>query len=689
MFRVCVDTGGTFTDCVVMDGNGLLHEFKAPSTPWDFSVGVLDALGQAAKGLALSFEDFVAGTKLIVHGTTAATNALVTRRVAKTAMITTEGFRDIIEIRRSLKIETHSMYEAFIPPYEPLIPRRLRRTVSERTRPSGEIVTPVDEAELRTICAELKRDGIEALTICFINAYANAENEMRAASICQDALGEEVFVTYSCEILGKLGEYERASTSVISACLGPIVRTYLGNLERSLEQAGFAGQLLVMQANQFAQSVAAVGRKPAYLMGSGPAAAPAGALRLGELIGETNLITADMGGTTLDIGVLTNGVVNLSAGQWLGDDRLGLKVVEVRSIGAGGGGIGWIDTLGLLKVGPQSSGAVPGPACFGKGGSEPTITDAAVVLGYVPADYFWDGQMRLDVEAAHSAIAKIAEPLGLSVEAAAEAMFEIVSATMGDGTAEITTRRGHDVRDYALLAIGGAGPLFGAFIGDKLGMDRVIVPRFSASFSAWSMFSLDVGRDYLRSYPALFDEADPDRIEEHFASMREEAIADLAALNVAEEEIVFERSLDIRYQGQYHELEIALGKGEFSSADIAAITDQFHARHKEIFTFDLRQVPLMLRNLRLIAKVPSRRFDIAPIAKGTPDATGALKRSRSAVFGGQRLDTPVYDHAKLAAGNSFPGPALIEEPTTTIVIPPGFDCTIDAYGNYLINRRRT
>jgi len=688
MFRACVDTGGTFTDCVVREPSGRLREFKSPSTPADFSIGVLNSLREAAKGLSLSFDEFIRSTELIVHGTTVATNALLTRNVAKAALVTTEGFRDVVEIRRSLKIETRSMYDAYIPPYEPLIPRRLRFGISERTRPSGEIVIPVDEEEVRALARRLRAEAVQAVSVCLINAYANVENERHTAELLQRLLGSEVFVTYSCELLAKLGEYERESTSIISACLGPIIRNYLENLEASLVSAGFGGQLLIMQANQFAQSVRAVTRKPAYVMGSGPAAAPAGAALLGRHIGEKNFITADMGGTTLDISLVTKGVANLSNGKWIGDDRLGLKVVDVLSVAAGGGSIGWIDSLGLLKVGPQSAGADPGPACFGKGGEAPTVTDAAVVLGYISPEYFWDGKLFLDPERARTAVERLAAPLRLSVENAAAAMLDVVSFNMGDRTAEVTTRQGCDVRDYALLAIGGAGPLCGALIAEKLNMNRVIVPSFAASFSAWSMFGLDIGRDYIRSYPAEFAEIDLEKTEHLFRQMQEEATAELAPLGVGPDRILFERSADIRYKGQYHELEVSVPGHLLAAEDVSALAATFAQQHKHIFSFDLPRVPLLLRSLRLIAKVPAPGVEISELVAGDQDASGALKGSRPAYFAGCWFSTPVYVYTSLKAGNRLVGPTLVEGATTTVVIPPGFSCSVDRWGNLVLAKQQ-
>ena len=685
MYKVCIDTGGTFTDCVVSRPDGTLIECKSPSTPPDFSKGVMNVLEEAAVLCNLSLNEFLAQTETIIHGTTAATNALVTRNVAKTAMITTEGFRDILEMRRSLKIETHSMYEAYIPPYEPIIPRYLRYTVKEETLPTGEVTCPVDPAELKKVIAKIKKEGCQAVTLCFINSYINGSNEKYAAMMCRELLSD-VFVCTSSDILPKMGEYERISTSVICACLGPVVETYMRRLEDALQETGFKGRLLIIQANQYVQSVDAVLRKPAYLMGSGPAAAPAGAAFLGELIEKANFITADMGGTTLDSALVTDNEVMLTSGMWVEDDRLGFKVVDVSSIGAGGGSIGSINALGLLQVGPGSAGADPGPACYDKGGENPTVTDAAVVLGYVDPVNFWGGKMPLDKEKAISSLRHICESLNMNTEQAAAAMYSTVCSNMADGIAEITTRQGHDVRKFALLAIGGGGGLTGAFMASILGLDEVIVPRFSSAFSAWGMFALDMGRDYLRSYFSHTTDCDFSVVNSLFEDMISEACTEFEALQVADEEVVFEKSMDVRYTGQYHELEMILPSGEIAADDMRSLEEEFHVRHQELFTFSMDWVPIEIRNLRLIARVKAEKKALQHIEAGSKDATAAIREKRSCYFNDRAVDTVIYDGIKLKANNELSGPAIIEESTTTTVIPEEFTCQIDTYGNYILRR---
>ena len=602
MFKICVDTGGTFTEAVVLDDKGRFAEYKTSTTPSDFSQGVLNAITEAAPAYGRTLPQFMAEIEWIVLGTTVALNALVTRKLAKTALITTRGFRDIVEMRRALKIETHSMYEAAIPPYEPIVPRYLRFVVDEETRYTGEIITPVNEAELKDVIQKIRKEGVEAVAVCFINSYANSENEKKAAEICKREL-KDVFVTYSSDILPTMGEYARESTCILSASVGPVVFNYMTSLENKLKGAGFKGQLLIIQANQFVQSVPAILRKPVYLIGSGPSAASAGAALLGKVMKKRNFITADMGGTTLDASVIQNGKVPLAVGKWIDDERMGIMIPDISSIGAGGGSIGWVDSLGLIRSGPQSAGAEPGPACYNKGGKEPTVTDAALILGYIPADYFCGGKIQLNIGLARAAVKKIADRMNMTIEQAAEAMFATVNSNMADEITEISTRMGYDVRDFALLAIGGGGPLCGAFMADVLGMKEVIVPRFAASFCAWSMFALDIGRDYVRSFISLQAKANPDAMNQLYQDMVGEALADFRTLNIPKEKVLFTKSADLRYQAQYHEIQMELPPGEVTSESIEQVVRDFHKKHEALYTFALPWVPVEFRNLRLIAKV--------------------------------------------------------------------------------------
>lgn len=379
MFKVCVDTGGTFTDCMIMDNDSNIYEFKAPTTPGRFHEGVLNSISYGAEHFGMTLTEFLKQTEYIIHGTTVATNALVEHTTSKTAMITTKGFRDIIEMRQCNKIATHSIFEGYIPPYTPYVPRQHRYTVTERTRPSSEVMTEVNYDELDEVIEQVKKEGIEAIAVCFINSFRNPENENKAVAYCKEHL-PGVYITNSAAVLPKMGEYERFSTCVISACLGPIVEKYLTNLEQNLKELGFTGQLLIVQSNQYVQSVPSIISKPVYLSNSGPSAGPVGAVKLSELVPERNYLIGDMGGTTWDASLVADAKVSQASTTWLGDDLIGIKMAEVLSIGAGGGSIAWINPMGLLSVGPRSASAEPGPACYQRGGTEPTVTDAALTL---------------------------------------------------------------------------------------------------------------------------------------------------------------------------------------------------------------------------------------------------------------------------------------------------------------------
>lgn len=686
MFKVCVDVGGTFTDLVVLDPEGELAEFKSPSTPPDFCQGIFNVLFEAASKYSENLVEFAKKIELFIYGSTVATNAIVTRNVSKTGLITTKGFRDIIEMRRCLKIETKSMYEAFIPPYQPLVPRYLRVGVEEATKYTGEVITPVNEEEVKNALNFFKNEGVEAVAVCFINSYSNPENEQKVVEICKREF-KNAFVTASTDILLKMGEYERFSTCVINACVGPIVSRHMANIMEMLSKIGFKGQLLILQANQLMNSVQSITKKPAYLIGSGPAAAPAGAVYLGGFLGEQNFITFDMGGTTCDVSLILNAEVMFSRGKWIGDDRLGLKIAEVTSIGAGGGSIAWVDNLGLLRVGPQSAAADPGPACYGKGGKNPTVTDAALILGYIPSDYFLGGKLKLDVEAAKSAINKIATKINMTIYEAAQAIFATVNSNMADAVAEISTKKGYDVRNFILLAVGGGGPLCGAFCAEILGIPKVIVPKFAASFCAWSMFTLDIGRDFVRTYICPVNDASVETINSLYEDMINEALNEFQTFNISKDEIILEKTADVRYSGQYHEIEMRLPAYSINHRDLEKLIQDFHQKHQDLYTFSLPWVPVEFRNLRLIVKIKSPKIKLKEMQKGTKDASEALKRKRLCYFNGNFVDTPIYDGMKLKFGNVIEGHAIIEEPTTTVVIPSDFHCRVDKYGNYILERR--
>lgn len=686
MFRVCVDVGGTFTDCLVLDGSsGDLRMFKAPTTQPDPSLGFGAALEKAAAGFGRDVRGFLADVDLIIHGTTLATNTLINKNGAKTGMITTKGFRDVIEIRKGHKNVRTSMYDVFLPPYKPLVKRRHRLEVPERTIEDGTITTPLDVEAVRDAACKLKAAGIESLVIGFLHSYANPTNERRAAEVARESL-DGVYIATSSDILPVWREWERFNTTVVSAYVGPVIERYLRALTARLAESGFRGHLLLMLSSGVVGTVDYCIPRAVQLIGSGPAAAPAGAIHLGERVGSSDLVSIDMGGTSLDVCLIRGGEIPNTTEGWVEDERVGIKLVDIQSAGAGGGSIAWVDSLGLLRVGPQSAGGSPGPACYGRGGERPTVTDADLLLGYVPADFFLGGEIPLDPTLATKAMEEVAKPLGMSAHEAARAVFTTVNAFMADQITEVSTKRGLDVRDLTLVGGGGAGPVHAAFIADHLHIPRVVIPPIAGTYSAFGMFAMDVGRDFARSYITRIANIDHARANALYEEMEREARAAFAALGVAPEQVTVRRSVDARYIGQFTEVEVAMPGGTVSPESVDSALQAFHERHLQLYTFNMPWKGVEFLTFRLRATVPKIPFELRRVERGTADASKALKRSRRAWFDGGEIDAPVYDGAKLRSGNVIQGPALIEETTTSVVIPSNYRCTVDDWRNFVLAR---
>ncbi len=687
MKRVCVDVGGTFTDCLVLDEGGDLRLFKAPTTPKDPTIGFLHAFEKAARHYGMARRQFLGEVEMIVHGTTLATNTLLTERGALTGMITTKGFRDVIEIRRGIKDVRVSIYNLFIPPAKPLVPRRRRLGVTERTLYDGRILTPLNEGEVRAAAQQLKAAGVQALAVGFLSGYANPEHENRAAAIVQKVM-PEAYVTTSYDTLPVWREFERFNTTVVGAYVGPVVNTYLLALERRLKDEGFTGTLLMVLANGLVQRVSQCVNRAVYLLGSGPAAAPAGALHLGRPRGQANLLSMDMGGTSFDVGLIRNGEIPTTTESWVGDNRVAIKMVDVHSVGAGGGSIAHIDSLGLLRVGPQSAGADPGPACYGQGGTAPTVTDANLVLGYLPHDYFLGGEIPLYPKKAAAALKQVGDRLGMDVPAAAESIFTTVNAFMADAIAEVSTKRGYDVRDFTLVAGGGAGAVHAAFIADRLGIPEVLVPSVAALYSAFGMFAMDLGQDYARAFVARAGAVDVTGMNKLFTEMEGEALAGFAAIGVPRDRVRLARTAEMRYVGQFHEVETEVPGGPLTAEQVEATLEGFHQQHRALYTFAMSGKPVEFLTLRVKATVPNAPFHLRALPDGPADASAALKCRRACRFNGKKVDTPIYDGERLLAGNEIAGPAVIEETTTTVVIPAGFRCSVDTLKTYTLARAR-
>jgi N-methylhydantoinase A len=688
--KCCTDVGGTFTDCLVQDDHGEVHMFKSPTTPHDPTLGLTNALAKAARFFGMDLTGFMSNLKLLIaHGTTLSTNALLTGKIAKVGLITTEGFRDTIEMRRGFKNIRTSRFNVFVPPYTPLVPRTLRMPVEERMLYTGEVLKPLKEADVYAAVKKFKEEKVEAVAICFLHSYVNAAHEKRALEICRAEMNG-VYITASHEVLPVYREYERFSTTVVSAAVGPITAYYLSALGKKLREIGFRGTLYMVQGGGLVQSVEESSRRAVTLIGSGPAAAPAGAIRLGQCVDTDNLFSIDMGGTSLDVCLIRNGEIPTTDYNWVGDERVATKMVDVPSVGAGGGSIAWIDSLGLLRVGPQSAGADPGPACYDRGGTLPTVSDADLILGFIPTDYFLGGEIVLRRDLAEKAIKSVADPLGLDVAAAAKSIFTTVNSLMADKMTEISTKRGYDVRDFTLIGGGGAGPVHAAYLADYLEIPTVIIPRFAATYSAFGMLNMDVGRDFARSLIVRKSLLDLKRVNALYAEMETEAHAALGEIGFKPADAVFRRSIEMRYVGQFHEVEVfEVPNGEIGATELEGIIEAFHKRHKDLFTFNMPGRELEFLNLCVKATARQERLRLAEIPRATGDAARALKRRRPILWELSRgyEETPVYDGTKLACGHKIPGPAIIEEPATTVVIPASYDCAVDGVKNYILSRR--
>lgn len=691
MIKVAIDVGGTFTDCLVLDNRGLLHQFKSPTTPSDPTLGLMNVLKKTAASFRMDFSEFLSNVGLLIaHGTTLSTNALLTGKIAKTALITTKGFRDTIEVRRGYKNIRTSRFNVFVPPYKPLAPRYLRFPVEERILDTGAILKPLKEEDVYAAIKKFTEEKVEAVAICFLHSHINPAHEKRALEICRGEM-KDVYVTASHEVLPVFREYERFSTTVVSAAVGPVTESYLTALTKRMRQLGFKGTLYLVHGGGLVQSVDESIRRAVSLVGSGPAAAPSGAIRIGQCLERKDIFSVDMGGTSFDVCLIRDGIIPTTDFNWVGDERVATKMIDIQSVGAGGGSIAWIDTLGLLRVGPQSAGADPGPVCYGKGGTQPTVTDADLILGYVPADYFLGGEIALRADLAETAIRTVADPLRLDVPTTAYTIFTTVNSLMADKMTEISTKRGYDVRDFALVVGGGAGPVHGAHLAELLEIPTVVIPRYAAAYSAFGMLNMELGRDFARSIVARMKLLNLDRVNELLFAMEAEARQVLAEIGIGAEEIALKRSVDMRYVGQFHEVEVTdVPLGTVGPEELNKIIEAFHRRHNELFTFNMPIREVEFLNLRLKATARQERLALDPIAPADKDASSpSLKRHRPVLWNLEKgfEDTPIFDGTELAAGHTISGPAIIEESATTVVIPGSYSCTVDSVKNYILTRR--
>jgi N-methylhydantoinase A len=667
-YTIGVDVGGTFTDVVGVDEEGREFLAKAPSTPQDQSEGVLDGLRNLASAIGLTLAELLETTTRIVHGTTVATNALLERRGAKTAMLTTEGHRDVTAMREGLK---PARYDLRLPQPPALIPRALRLPVRERLRPDGRVEIPLDAASLDAAIAKLREAQVESVAICFLHSWAAPQHEHAAAEAVRAEL-PGVFVTCSADVLPQIKEFERFSTTAVNAYVGPVVSRYLTRLESRLREAGYTQPIFVILSHGGMAPIAEAARLAVGTALSGPAGGVAAAVALAKRGMGEQLVTLDMGGTSTDIALIQDGAATLGRGREVGGERIALDSLDIITLGAGGGSIAHLGAGGTLEVGPQSAGARPGPACYGNGGTEPTVTDANLALGYLDATRFLGGARLLDAAASERAIAALAAKLNLSTEATALGIHRLVNARMADGVRVATVRRGVDPRGATLLAFGGAAGLHASAVARDLGMARIAVPLFAAGLSAWGMLQTELRHEIARSVVSAAAMPEDAALATLFAGLEEEARGQLAQWFTGE--VRGSRAADLRYGEQVFEITVNL---DGVTPDRAGLRQAFHARHRALFTYDLPEEEVVLVTARaaaagLLPPLPQRPAGAAVPAE--PQAT------RRALLEAGWTDLPVWDFAALAAGQAVAGPAIIESATTTILLLPGDQARMDAGG---------
>jgi len=685
-FTVGVDVGGTFTDLFLWSEGGGAETFKVLSTPRDPSLGVFDGLSAMAASKGLSLEAFTARTRLIVHGTTVTTNATLTRGGATAGLITTEGVRDALEMRRGIR---EAQYDNRFQNVVPLIPRRRRLAVPGRLDFAGRELTPLDREAVRAAAERLAADGVEAGAICFMHAYADDAHEQAAAEVVRGVM-PDAFLSVSSEVLPTIRFYERVSTCALNAYVGPVLDRYLGQLRARLLGAGFDGILLIMQSSGGVAVPERVQARPAMTVLSGPAAGPRAAAAFAREAGFEDCMLVDMGGTSFDASLVRGGAASLSDQGAIDRLRIALPMLDIATVGAGGGSVGWIDEGGLLRMGPRSAGALPGPACYGRGGELPTCTDADLVLGYLEPAFFAGGALPLDVERARRAIAQgVAGPLGLSVEQAAAGMYRVINSNMAHGLREITVKRGLDPREFPMVVAGGAGGLHACAIARELSIPTLIVPAAASILCAMGMLLCDLQHDFVRSCMGPLGAHQLGRLRGLVEEMRREGERELIAEGARR--ITHRVALDLRYLKQYHEVTVPVPEGALAAGDIERIAASFHAEHDRLYGYDLADAGtgLELINVRVRSVGATDKPSLPRLPAGGPDAPPARKGARRAFIPetGAFAEVPVYDGHALAAGNLLPGPALVERTDTTLFISASYAGRVDALGSIALGAK--
>ena len=677
--RLAIDIGGTFTDLVALDEEtGEITLEKTLTTPANFADGVTNTVVKAGLDPA-EVEQFV-------HGTTVVINALTERQGAKVALITTQGFRDVLEIQRANRTD---MYNLLYAKPKPFVPRRFRFEVSERVDCRGEVRTTLDEDAVQKVAENCRTLGIEAIAVCYLNAYANPAHEARTREIVE-RVHPDATITLSHEITQQWREYERSNTTALNAFVKPVATLYLSTLDRRLSDMGVSGPKLAMQSNGGATTFAEAQRVPIHLVESGPVGGVSGACVIAAKTEDRDIISFDMGGTTAKVSLVEDGKIKINTDYHLERSATfagypaQIPVVDIVEVGAGGGSIAWIDSGGALHVGPRSAGADPGPACYDLGGEEPTVTDANLVTGRLSADYFLGGRMRLDVGKAKRAIERIASPFELSVTQAALGILRLANANMQAALERVSVERGYDPRDFALVASGGAGGLHGSTLARELQMRKVIVPWAPGQFSAWGMLMTDLRHDYIRTHVMPCDDEHLREIDAHFSELERTARTQFEAESFPPERVSIERFLDLRYKGQEHTVRTPIAASDLKNGRIAFVIDTFHELHDQAYSFR-QDDPVEIVNFHVVSWGGVDKPELKKLPPGGFDLEHAGKGERPVVFEGLgEVSSRVFERDLLPLGEPISGPAVIEEPACTTVVCPDQRVHVDEYGNLVI-----
>ena len=687
-FRVAIDAGGTFTDGILMNERGEAVTAKAHTTPKDPTIGTMNCISKLASQTGITVNDLLGQTVTVVHGTTLATNVVATRSGAKMGTIATKGYRLRMTFPQVAKADwveqKRDMYDFRYDAPKPLTRNYLMTEVKERVNCRGEVLASLSEADVRKAVKYLKGQGVESIAVMLLFSPLYPKHEQMIAKIVKKEY-PGIHVALSSVVLPVIGEVERWSTTMFSAYVAPAVAGYVSKLKGILKKEGFKGELLFIQSNGGTATTDIVIENPASILLSGPAAGPSLGLALGLTHDIKNVLSVDMGGTSFDVGVVHDGIVDIVQQQIIDAKKYAMPSVDVTAAGAGGGSIAYIDPSGRLQVGPQSAGASPGPACYGQGGENPTVTDANVILGYLDPNYFLGGESKLRKDLAEKAIKeKIATPLSLSALEAAAAIYNVINARMASATDVVFAKRGYDPRDFTLCAAGGAAPVHAVRIMEELGIKRLIIPKVAPIYCAFGMLFCDLKHDYQRAYLSETAKADLGRINKLYREMEKEAVETLRRESVAEKDVIIEKSMEVRYYGQFRQRIAKVPVGPVTKESLTAAINNFHEVHKNTVGYADPNYPTEIVRLHLsgIAKISKPQLKEIPRSRG--NISEALKGTRKAYFAGHGfIATKVYDGDKLLAGDALEGPCIIEERFTTFVVPPKVVTKVDNGGNYI------